>query len=66
MEIEIVQLKYMPYRHQLHTHTYIYIQLFFIKSNCFTYRLKVFRSGAFLVSPGREFQVEISKEMRHN
>ena len=24
MEIEIVQLKYMPYRHQLHTHVYIY------------------------------------------
>ena len=29
MEIEIVQLKYMPYGHQLHTHTYIYTTIFF-------------------------------------
>ena len=49
-----------------YTHTRIYIQLFFKKNNCFIYRLKVFRSGAFLISYGREFQVEIAKQMRHN
>jgi len=57
MKIEIVQFKYRPYRHQLHTYVYNH----FLKVNCFIHRLKVFRSGALLVSSGGEFQVEIAK-----
>ena len=44
-------------------YTYTTISL---KINSFIYSLRVFRSGAFLVSSGREFQVEIAKEMRQN
>ena len=73
MKIEIVQLEYIPYRNQLHTYVYNY----FLKVNCFIHHLKVFRSGALLVSSGRDFQVEIAKylsvwskssggDLRHN
>ena len=70
MKLEIVQLKYMLYKHQLHKLIYSYTTIFFfffesllLKLQFLTalyIRTKVFRSGALLVSTGKEFQLEIA------